>query len=119
MSEPLRILEINDFTVYAYGGLHEVERIMPRPFRFDIGIELRSISDPTDLSQSVDYESVCREVSQEMLQPFELIEDAAQRVFDRLMAQIACRSLTVKLTKQYVPIKGLSSTSITLSSDSL
>lgn len=109
-------LRINDYRVFGQHGWFEEEQLLGGEYSFDIEIKVIAENGFHDLTDTVDYESVCNTIKSCMNQRFKLIETMTQTTLLAIQKQIGDQAeITVTVTKLNVPVKGLHSTSFTLS----
>lgn len=98
---------IRGLRVFAYHGVDPEEKEKGQPFELDITLEadLRRAGQTDDLSDTVNYAKVTKLTVQTMLvQKDDLIERAAQRVADAILAAFPVAAVTVLLKKPRAPI---------------
>ena len=112
------VLKVIDFRIWANHGWYEEERILGGEYRIDVTIELNVDSTITEISQTANYELVIIEIRRIMEGTFKLIETTTSALYEAIESRFTnIASLKVELTKMNVPIKDLSATSFSLSSN--
>ena len=98
---------IRGLRVYAYHGVKETEKEKGQPFELDITLEadLRRPGATDDLNDTVNYSKVTKRVLAVMqAEKNDLIERAAQRVAEAVLADFPVEAVTVLLKKPRAPI---------------
>ncbi len=104
-----RIL-LTGLTFFAYHGVHEEERRLGQRFGVDVGVELdlRHAGSTDDLNATVSYSDVFAIVRGVVEgRPRNLIEAVAEDVATAVLAIDAVEAVTVRLTKPWAPIRGM------------
>ncbi len=95
--------------IFAYHGVNPEEKEKGQPFVLDITL-YKDLSLPgatDDLNDTVDYSRVAKTAARVMLaQKDDLIERAATRVAEAVLADFPVREVTVLLKKPRAPIAG-------------
>lgn len=95
-------LTIKDLTVSTRIGVYDWEQRITQPLRIDITIpgDFRNFAD--DLDKTVDYESVCCEVTNLVeSKAFKLIETVADCVAGFIKQKFGSESVTVSVSKPH------------------
>ena len=98
---------IRGLRVYAYHGVKETEKEKGQTFELDITLEadLRRPGATDDLNDTVNYSKVTKRVLAVMqAEKNDLIERAAQRVAEAVLADFPVEAVTVLLKKPRAPI---------------
>lgn len=98
---------IRGLRVFAYHGVNAEEKEKGQPFELDITLEadLRGPGKSDCLPDTINYSKACKLAVKIMLaQKDNLIERAAQRVADALLAEFPADAVTVLLKKPRAPI---------------
>ncbi|PCE66595.1 dihydroneopterin aldolase [Sediminicola luteus] len=100
---------LNNIRVYAYHGCLQEEGAIGSDYRVDLTIyaNLRKPSQTDQLSDTVDYVHLNKIVKQEMAIRSKLLEHVAQRISDRIFAEIGkVNAIEVSVSKVNPPIGG-------------
>ncbi|MCL2884998.1 MAG: dihydroneopterin aldolase [Oscillospiraceae bacterium] len=98
---------IKDLRVYAHHGVKEEEKRKGQPFILDITLrtDLARAGETDDIADTVNYAAVTRCVIETMQSGSDnLIERAAARVADAVLAQFPVNEVTVLLKKPRAPV---------------
>lgn len=100
---------IKGLRIFAYYGVNPEEKEKGQPFVLDITL-YKDLSLPgatDDLNDTVNYSRVAKTATRVMLaQKDDLIERAASRVAEAVLAEFPVREVTVRLKKPRAPIAG-------------
>ena len=100
---------IKGLRIFAYHGVNPEEKEKGQPFVLDITL-YKDLSLPgatDDLNDTVNYSRVAKTAPRVMLaQKDDLIERAASRVAEAVLAEFPVREVTVRLKKPRAPIAG-------------
>ena len=100
---------IKGLRIFAYHGVNPEEKEKGQPFVLDITL-YKDLSRPgatDDLNDTVNYSRVAKTATRVMLaQKDDLIERAASRVAEAVLAEFPVREVTVRLKKPRAPIAG-------------
>ena len=100
---------IKGLRIFAYHGVNPEEKEKGQPFVLDITL-YKDLSLPGatgDLNDTVNYSRVAKTATRVMLaQKDDLIERAASRVAEAVLAEFPVREVTVRLKKPRAPIAG-------------
>ena len=100
---------IKGLRIFAYHGVNPEEKEKGQPFVLDITL-YKDLSLPgatDDLNDTVNYSRVAKIATRVMLaQKDDLIERAASRVAEAVLAEFPVREVTVRLKKPRAPIAG-------------
>lgn len=100
---------IKGLRIFAYHGVNPEEKEKGQPFILDITL-YKDLSLPgatDDLNDTVNYSRVAKTATRVMLaQKDDLIERAASRVAEAVLAEFPVREVTVRLKKPRAPIAG-------------
>ena len=100
---------IKGLRIFAYHGMNPEEKEKGQPFVLDITL-YKDLSLPgatDDLNDTVNYSRVAKTATRVMLaQKDDLIERAASRVAEAVLAEFPVREVTVRLKKPRAPIAG-------------
>ena len=100
---------IKGLRIFAYHGVNAEEKEKGQPFVLDITL-YKDLSLPgatDDLNDTVNYSRVAKTATRVMLaQKDDLIERAASRVAEAVLAEFPVREVTVRLKKPRAPIAG-------------
>ena len=100
---------IKGLRIFAYHGVNTEEKEKGQPFVLDITL-YKDLSLPgaaDDLNDTVNYSRVAKTATRVMLaQKDDLIERAASRVAEAVLAEFPVREVTVRLKKPRAPIAG-------------
>ena len=100
---------IKGLRIFAYHGVNPEEKEKGQPFVLDITL-YKDLSLPgatDDLNDTVNYSRVAKTATRVMLaQKDDLIERAASRVAEAVLAEFPVRKVTVRLKKPRAPIAG-------------
>ena len=100
---------IKGLRIFAYHGVNPEENEKGQPFVLDITL-YKDLSLPgatDDLNDTVNYSRVAKTATRVMLaQKDDLIERAASRVAEAVLAEFPVREVTVRLKKPRAPIAG-------------
>lgn len=100
---------IKGLRIFAYHGVNLEEKEKGQPFVLDITL-YKDLSLPgatDDLNDTVNYSRVAKTATRVMLaQKDDLIERAASRVAEAVLAEFPVREVTVRLKKPRAPIAG-------------
>ena len=98
---------IKGLRIFAYHGVNPEEKEKGQPFVLDITL-YKDLSLPgatDDLNDTVNYSRVAKTATRVMLaQKDDLIERAASRVAEAVLAEFPVREVTVRLKKPRAPI---------------
>lgn len=98
---------IKGLRVYAYHGVNASEQEKGQPFELDItiGADLAAAGAGDDLSQTINYSKAAKRAVAVMLEEKNaLIERAATRVAETLLAEFPADEVTVLLKKPRAPV---------------
>lgn len=98
---------IKGLRVYAYHGVKAEEKEKGQPFVLDIEVKanLSAACDSDDLSRAINYSDVVKCATATMLsEKNNLIERAAARVAEAVLAQFPADEVTVTLKKPRAPV---------------
>lgn len=98
---------IKGLRVWAYHGVNPSEQEKGQPFELDItiGYDLSAAGCSDDLSQTINYSKAAKRAIAVMLEEKNaLIERAATRVADALLAEFPADEVTVLLKKPRAPV---------------
>lgn len=100
---------VENIQVYAYHGCLPEEALIGSDYRVDVWVagdlSVSSVSD--QLSDTIDYVSICVCVREEMAAPSKLLEHVAQRILERIFkASEKVEEVNVKVSKINPPIGG-------------
>ena len=98
---------IKGLRVYAYHGVKEEEQRKGQPFELDITLaaDLSAAGATDDLTKTINYSQVCKCASAVMLsEKNALIERAATRVAEAILAEFPAEEVTVLLKKPRAPV---------------
>ena len=100
---------IKGLRIFAYHGVNPEEKEKGQPFVLDITL-YKDLSLPgatDDLNDTVNYSRVAKTATRVMLaQKDDLIERAASRVAEAVLAEFPVREVTVRLKNPRAPIAG-------------
>lgn len=94
---------------HALHGYYPEEQLTGNAFGVDVWIETEfsRAAQEDDLSGTINYEIIYREVAIVMSQPVQLLEYLANLIIDRLKVQFAgMRHITVRVSKYHPPLGG-------------
>ncbi len=100
---------IKGLRIFAYHGVNPEEKEKGQPFVLDITLykDLSLPGTTDDLNDTVNYSRVAKTATRVMLaQKDDLIERAASRVAEAVLAEFPVREVTVRLKKPRAPIAG-------------
>ena len=100
---------IKGLRIFAYHGVNPEEKEKGQPFVLDITLykDLSLPGTTDDLNDTVNYSRVVKTATRVMLaQKDDLIERAASRVAEAVLAEFPVREVTVRLKKPRAPIAG-------------
>ncbi|MBQ3093638.1 MAG: dihydroneopterin aldolase [Clostridia bacterium] len=100
-------IQIRGLRVYAYHGVKEEEKRKGQPFILDIDVcaDLRAACESDDVDDTINYSSVTKCAVKTMLsEKNDLIERAAQRVAQAILADFPAEEVTVTLKKPRAPV---------------
>ncbi len=98
---------IRGLRVYAYHGVKEEEKRKGQPFELDIDVkaDLADACESDDVNNTINYSSVTKCVLRTMLaEKNDLIERAAERVAQAILADFPAEEVTVTLKKPRAPV---------------
>lgn len=98
---------IKGLRVYAFHGVKESEKEKGQPFELDITlrVDVRRPGATDDLNDTVNYSKVAKRAIAVMQEDkYDLIERAATRVAEAVLAEFAVEEITVCLKKPRAPI---------------
>lgn len=98
---------IKGLRVYAYHGVNPEEKEKGQPFELDItiGADLSAAGATDDLTKTINYSKACKCALRTMLaEKNDLIERAATRVAEALLAEFPAEEVTVLLKKPRAPV---------------
>lgn len=101
------MIKIVGLRVYAYHGVKEEEKRKGQPFILDIDIkaDLSSARQSDDVNDTINYSDVTKCAVRTMLaEKNDLIERAAERVVQAILAQFPAEEVTVTLKKPRAPV---------------
>lgn len=99
---PADLVSVRDLAVAAVIGVHEWEREITQTlvFSVDLAADVRRAARNDDLADALDYSAVARTIASVVEQGrFRLIETAAERVADRLLAEHPVTWLRLEVRK--------------------
>ncbi len=102
-------VEVNDIRLFAYHGCLGEETIIGSDYIVDIAVwaDLTRASASDELSDTVDYVHLHRISKEEMQIPSKLLEHAARRIIDRILAELPMvQKARVGISKLNPPIGG-------------
>ncbi len=102
-------VKVENIRVYAYHGCLPEETLIGSEYRVDVSVkaDLSKASVSDDLSDTVDYVHVNHIVKEEMKLPSKLLEHVAQRIMERIFAELKLVSkCKVSISKINPPIEG-------------
>lgn len=109
---------LENITFYAYHGVFEQETIVGNEYTVNlkIGIDLQKACCSDNIHDTISYADVYEDVKNEMKIPSRLLENAANRIIQRLKNKYPqIESIEIKLSKRNPPIGGqLESASVIL-----
>jgi dihydroneopterin aldolase len=102
-------IEIEGMEFYAFHGCHKEERIIGGHFTVDIyidtNIEKAAISD--NLEDTINYQNVYYLVKEQMAYRSNIIENVAQRLYDKLIKTFPeIQKIKIKVSKLNPPVGG-------------
>lgn len=106
---PMGIIRVNNIQLYAYHGCLEEEAKIGSEYRVDIEVKanLKKSAKTDELKDTVDYVHLNHIVKGEMAIRSKLLEEVAQRIMDRIFAEITMvKKATVSVAKINPPIGG-------------
>jgi len=98
---------VKGLRVFAYHGVNPPEKEKGQPFLLDIklSVDLSKPGASDDLTDTVNYASVVKRATAAMLaEKNDLIERAATRVAEALLAEFSAEEVTVRLKKPRAPV---------------
>lgn len=98
---------IKGLRVYAYHGVKDAEKEKGQPFELDVtlGLDLSAAGASDDLTRTVNYSTVSKRIMAVMLaEKNDLIERAATRVAETVLAEFPVEEVTVLLKKPRAPV---------------
>lgn len=98
---------IKGLRVYAYHGVKETEKEKGQPFELDVTLrlDLSAAGTTDDLTRTVNYSTVSKRIVAVMLaEKNDLIERAATRVAETVLAEFPVEEVTVCLKKPRAPV---------------
>lgn len=98
---------IKGLRVFAYHGVNQPEKDKGQPFELDItlSVDLSAAGASDDLTKTINYSTVSKRVIATMLsEKNDLIERAATRVAEAILAEFPAEEVTVLLKKPRAPI---------------
>ena len=98
---------IRGLRVYAYHGVKEEEKRKGQPFVLDIdvGADLKAACESDNVDNTINYSDVTKCVVRTMLsEKNDLIERAAERVAQAILAEFPAEEVTVTLKKPRAPV---------------
>ena len=98
---------IRGLRVYAYHGVKEDEKRKGQPFVLDIDVkaDLKAACESDNVADTINYSDVTKCVISTMLsEKNDLIERAAERVAQAILAQFPAKEVTVTLKKPRAPV---------------
>lgn len=101
------MIKIVGLRVYAYHGVKEEEKRKGQPFILDIDIkaDLSRARESDDVNDTINYSDVTKCVVKTMLaEKNDLIERAAHRVVEAILAEFPAEEVTVTLKKPRAPV---------------
>ncbi len=96
------IVSVRDLSVRAVIGVHEWERAIEQTlvFNVDMAADVRTLAASDDLADALDYSAVAATIAAVVREgKFRLIETAAERVADRLLATHGLAWLRLEVRK--------------------
>ena len=96
------LIFIKGFTVIAIIGIAAEERVTPQPIHFDIELatDAARAARTERIADALDYVQVCAIVSQTAQEGrFQLVETLAERIAERLLAELSVRWLKLRVGK--------------------
>lgn len=95
-------LHIKGLTVATRIGVHEWEQRIAQKLLLDITIPIDCSTCHDDITNTIDYESLCRRVSDYVeANAFKLIETVAHNVAQFIKDEFAIKQLTVQVSKPH------------------
>lgn len=98
---------IKGLRVFAYHGVNQSEKDKGQPFELDItlSVDLSAAGASDDLTKTINYSTVSKRAIATMLsEKNDLIERAATRVAEAILAEFPAEEVTVLLKKPRAPI---------------
>lgn len=98
---------IKGLRVYAYHGVKDAEKEKGQPFELDVtlGLDLSAAGATDDLTRTVNYSTVSKRILAVMTaEKNDLIERAATRVAEAVLAEFPVQEVTVRLKKPRAPV---------------
>ncbi len=98
---------IKGLRVYAYHGVKDAEKEKGQPFELDVTLrlDLSAAGATDDLTRTVNYSTVSKRIVAVMLaEKNDLIERAATRVTEMVLAEFPVEEVTVCLKKPRAPV---------------
>lgn len=98
---------IKGLRVFAYHGVNPPEKEKGQPFELDItlSVDLSAAGESDDLTKTINYSTVSKRAIATMLaEKNDLIERAATRVAEAILAEFPAEEVTVLLKKPRAPI---------------
>jgi dihydroneopterin aldolase len=95
-------VSVKDLSVAAVIGVHDWERAIEQTlvFSVDMAVDVRQAAATDDLADAIDYSAVARTISSVVRDgKFRLIETAAERVAERLLADYGLTWLRLEVRK--------------------
>lgn len=102
-------IDVENIRLYAYHGCLEEEGKIGTDYRVDISVwaDLTIPAQSDSLADTVDYVVINRIATEEMAIRSKLLEHVAQRILNRLMAEVeGVNKAKVKVSKLMPPING-------------
>lgn len=113
-------IEVEGIKLFGYHGCLDEEGKIGTDYRVNVTVwgDLSRPAQTDDLQDTLDYVIINRIVKEEVAIRSKLIEHVAQRILDRLLAEMpAAQKAEIKLSKLYPPINGdVESVSVVMSS---
>jgi dihydroneopterin aldolase len=113
-------IEVEGIKLFGYHGCLDEEGKIGTDYRVNVTVwgDLSRPAQTDDLQDTLDYVIINRIVTEEVAIRSKLIEHVAQRILDRLLAEMpATQKAEIKLSKLYPPINGdVESVSVVMSS---
>lgn len=100
-------IQIRGLRVYAYHGVKEDEKRKGQPFILDIDVcaDMKAACESDNIDDAINYSSVTKCAMRTMLaEKNDLIERAAERVAQAILAEFPVEEVTVTLKKPCAPV---------------
>ncbi|PJB12666.1 MAG: dihydroneopterin aldolase [Flavobacteriales bacterium CG_4_9_14_3_um_filter_40_17] len=102
------IIRLENIRLYAYHGCLEEEGKIGSDYRVDVKTKanLKTAAQTDSLRDTVDYVHLHQIVKVEMAIRSKLLETVAQRIINRMLAELPIKKVVVKISKINPPIGG-------------